>query len=264
MCRLSWHAPQAAANKAVTGVSCESCHGASGGENGWFNQHGSYGANGLTREQETPEHKKMRHDAVEKAGLVRPARVYAMAKTCLGCHAVPNEQLVNHAGHKDGSANFELSSWLAGDVAHNLFMDPKENAPAPSLWTAETGRKPEERKRMLYVLGKMADLEVSLRNLAAAKEDGVYSQAMANRARLAAGCLDDIKEIVPELTPVADAFKKIKLKLKPHHKDALLKAADAVAAAAAAVEKNHDGTKLKDLDDVLPRKGNGPRYAPPK
>ena len=37
-----------------------------------------------------------------------------------------------------------------------------------------------------------------------------------------------------------------------------------VAAAAAAVEKNHDGTKLKDLDDVLPKMGNGPRYDPTK
>ena len=255
---------QATAIKAVTGVSCESCHGASGGETGWFNPHSSYGAKGLTREQETPEHKMMRHEVIDKAGQVRPARVYAMAKNCFGCHAVPNEALVNKAGHKDGSANFELSSWVSGDIAHNLFIDQKVNAQAPSLWMAETGRKPAERKRMLYVLGKMADLEVSLRNLAAAKEDGAYSQAMANRAKAAAGNLDDIKEIVPELVPVADAFKKIKLKLKPEQKDALLEVADKVAAAAGAVEKTHDGTKLKDLDDVLPKMGNGPRYDPTK
>jgi hypothetical protein len=190
--------------------------------------------------------------------------VYAMAKTCLGCHAVPNEQLVNVAGHKGGSANFEFSSWVAGDVAHNLFLNPKENALAPTLLMAETGRKPAEHKRMQYVLGKMADLEVSLRSLASAKEDGAYSQAMANRAKSAAGDLDDIKEIVPELTPAADAFKKIKLKLKPEQKDALLEVADKVAAAAGEVEKKHDGTKLKDLDDVLPKTGNGPRYAPTK
>ena len=184
-----------------------------------------------------------------------------MAKTCLGCHAVPNEQLVNKAGHKDGSANFELASWVSGDVAHNLFMDPKRDAPAPSLWMAETGRKPAERKRMQYILGKMADLEVSLRYLAAAKEDGTYSQAMANRARSAAGNLDDVKEIVPELTPVADAFKKIKLKLKPENKDALLELADKVAAAASVVENKYDGTNLKDLDDLIPKMGNGRHYA---
>ena len=67
------------------------------------------------------------------------------------------------------------------------------------------------RKRMLYVLGKIADLEVSLRNLAAAKEDGAYSQAMANRAKAAAGNLDDIKEIIKELDAVSTAFKQIKL-----------------------------------------------------
>ena len=129
---------------------------------------------------------------------------------------------------------------------------------------AETGRKPPERKRILYVLGKMADLDVSLRNLAAAKEDGAYSQAMANRAKAAAGNLDDIKEIVKELDAVATAFKQIKLKLKPEHKEMLLAVADKVAVAAAKVEKNHDGTKLKDLDDVIPKMGNGPRYDPTK
>ncbi len=229
--------------------------------------HSSYGAKGVTREQETPEHKKMRHEVTAKAGQVRPVQMYAMAKNCLGCHAVPNEALVNKAGHKDGSANFELSSWVSGDVAHNLFIDPKVNAAAPSLWMAETHRQPAERKRMLYVLGKMADLEVSLRNLAAAKEDGAYSQAMANRAKAAAGNLDDIKDYVKELGAVGDAFKPIKLKLQTR------KAAGCAAGsgrqglprtANGVVEKNHDGANLKDLDDLIPKMGNGPRYVPPK
>ena len=33
----------------ITGASCESCHGAAGGEDGWLNPHGSYGAKGLLR-----------------------------------------------------------------------------------------------------------------------------------------------------------------------------------------------------------------------
>lgn len=225
---------EATANKAVTGVSCESCHGASGGDNGWFNPHGSYGAKGVTREQEPPEHKKMRHEVVEKAGQIRPANMYALAKNCLGCHASPYESLLNKAGHKGGTGtDFELSSWVAGDVAHNLFLNPKVNALAPSLWMAETHRTAPERKRMLYVLGKMADLEVSLRNLAAAKEDGEYSAAMASRAKAAAGNLDELKEVVKELDAVATAFKPLKGigKLKPANKDALLKVADVVAEA---------------------------------
>jgi hypothetical protein len=254
----------ATATRTTTGVSCESCHGAAGGEKGWLNLHGSYGVNGLTREEETPDHKKMRHKLVKERGMLRPAQVYAMAKACLGCHTVPNEQLINVAGHKNGSANFELSSWVAGDVAHNLFLDPTKNAQAPSLWMAETGRTPTERKRMLYLLGQLADLEVSLRNLAVARKEGAFSQAMANRIKLAAGNLDDIKEIVPELVTLADAYKKIKLKLKPQHHEALLKVADKVAGVADTVETKHDGTKLKELDDVIPKAGNGVRYVPPK
>ena len=160
--------------------------------------------------------------------------------------------------------NFELASWVAGDVAHNLFLDPKKNADAPSLWMDETGRKPAERKRLLYVLGQMADLEVSLRNLAAAAEDGAYSHALADRVKKAAGNLDDIKDLVPELKPVLDEYKKIKLKLKPANKDVLLPVADKVAAAALDVEKNQDGSKLDALDDVIPKMGNGPRFDPTK
>ena len=110
----------------------------------------------------------------------------------------------------------------------------------------------------------MADLEVSLRNLANATDDDAYSQAMASRAKAAGGDLDDISDLVPELKPVMAAFKKIKLKLKPAHKDDILAVADKVDAAAAEVAKNHDGSKLKDLDDVISKMGNGPRYDPTK
>ena len=248
----------------ITGVACESCHGPSGGEIGWLNPHGSYGAKGLLRAQETPEHKIMRHETADNAGMVRPARMYALAKNCLGCHTVPDEALQTKTDHPKGSANFELASWSAGDVAHNLFLDPKKNADAPSLWMDETGRKPAERKRLLYVLGQMADLEVSLRNLAAAAEDGAYSGALADRAKKAGGNLDDIKDLVPELKAVLDEFKKVKLKLKPANKDLLLPVADKVQAAALDVEKNHDGSKLGDLDSVIAQMGNGPRFDPTK
>ena len=40
--------------------------------------------------------------------------------------------------------------------------------------------------------------------------------------------------------------------------------ADKVAAAAAEVEKNQDGSKLADLDGVPAAMGNGPRFDPTK
>ena len=53
---------------------------------------------------------------------------------------------------------------------------------------------------------------------------------------------------MPEVKPVVAEFGKLKLKLTPANKADLLKAADDIDAAAAAVEKNHDGSKLGDLD----------------
>jgi hypothetical protein len=250
------------ATRSITGVSCESCHGASDGDSGWLNAHGSYGANDLKRDQETADHKKQRHKTVDKAGMIRPASMYALAKNCLGCHSVPNEELVNKGGHKAGSGEFELASWLAGDVAHNLFIDPHKNADGASLWMSETGRTPAERKRMLFVLGKLADLETALRNLAAASGEGAYEQAMGNRAKTASSTLDDVKDFVKELDAPLAAFKKIKFKLKPANKDDLLATAGAVAAAAVAIERQHNGSKLADLDQIVPKTGNGPRYAP--
>ena len=198
--------------------------------------------------------------------MVRPGRMYSLAKNCLGCHTVPNEALQTNTEHPKGSAMFELSSYSTGDVAHNLFLDPKKNAEAPSLWMDETKRMPAERKRMLYVLGQMADLEVSLRYLAAASAAGAYSQAMAKRAKDADAALDTIKDLVPEVKPVVDEFGKLKLKLNPAHKADLLAAADTVAAAAAEVEKNHDGSKLGDLDgaNLWAPMGNGARFDPTK
>ncbi len=263
---LNCHGQKAAAtaNVSITGVSCESCHGPAGGKNGWLNSHSSYGAKGVTREMETPEHKKMRFETDDKEGMVRPAHMYELAKNCLGCHTAPDEKLQTMTDHPKGSPEFELSSWVAGDVAHNLFLDPKKNAEAPTLWMADTGLTVKDRKRLLYVFGQMADLNVSLRNLAGAADEDAYSTAMADRAKKAGGNLDDIKDLVPELKPVAAAFKTIKLKLKPANKELLLSVAEKVDAAAAEVAKNQDGSKLGDLDSVIPQMGNGPRFDPTK
>ena len=71
---------------------------------------------------------------------------------------------------------------------------------------------------------------------------------------------------MPEVKPAVDEFGKLKLKLNPAHKADLLAAADKVAAAAADVEKNHDGSKLADLDSagLWAPMGNGPRFDPTK
>ncbi len=252
----------------ITGVSCESCHGAAGGDPGWLNPHASYGANGLKRDQETPEHRKLRLATEDKLGMVRAGRPYQLARNCLGCHLVPNEELVNKGGHHPGSGDFELVGWIEGDVCHNMFLTPARNQEASTLWMADTGHTAAEQKRLFYVLGQLAQMDIAVRNLANSKADGTWSQAMAATARKARGTLNDLVEAVPALgdvKPVMDGFKKIALKLKPEHKADLLAFADQVTAAANQIAEHPDKVfQAKELDDVIPRQGKGTRYEPPK
>ena len=131
----------------VSGVSCESCHGAA---KNWLTIHNDYGA-GMKRETETAEHKTKRHADADAAGMVRIDRVGLIAANCFSCHTVPNQELVNKGGHKAGS-DFELVSWSQGEVRHNYVLDQSKNA---ELTAAQ--------KRVLYVAGQMTDLEYSLR-----------------------------------------------------------------------------------------------------
>lgn len=252
--------------KSITGVSCESCHGASGGETGWLNPHSSYGSKDTTRDMETPEHLKERFATCDKAGMIRPGREYYIVRVCFQCHTVPYENLVNKTAHQASTGGFEVVSWIQGEVCHNMFLDPKKNAEAPTLWMARSkNNTPANRKRILYVLGQMVDMETSLRNLANASAENAYAEAMASRARSAGSNVDCIVGIVtlPEVAKVDKAFKKIRIKLRPSNKEEILKVADEISEAAQTFAKNHDGSKLGDLDQLIPPVGKGTRYKPP-
>jgi hypothetical protein len=256
---------EATATKSITGVGCESCHGASGGENGWLNPHGSYGAKDVTREQETEEHRKMRFELCDKAGMIRPERAYLLARNCLQCHMMTgHENVVSVAGHHAGSAEFELVTWTNGEVAHNLFIDPKVNAEAPSLWMWRYKKNPKERNRVLYVVGKLAAMEVVLRNVANAKSDGSFSFAMAGHARDYRDDLSDIRDatMLPGVAKVIEEFNKQKRKVKPDNKAALLTLADLVSETALDIAKNQDGSKLGGVDSLMPTSNKGKRYKP--
>jgi hypothetical protein len=256
---------EATATKSVTGVGCESCHGASGGENGWLNPHGSYGAKDVTREQETEEHRKMRFELCDKAGMIRPERAYWLAKNCFECHMMTgHDNVVNVAGHHAGSAEFELVSWTNGEVAHNLFIDPKVNAEAPSLWMWRYKKNVKERNRVLYVVGKLAGMEVVLRNVANSKGETSFSFAMAGHARDYRDDLSDIRDatMLPGVAKVVEEFNKQKRKVKPDNKKALLDLADLVSETALDIAKNQDGSKLGGVDSLMPTNVKGKRYKP--
>ncbi|MEO8498904.1 MAG: multiheme c-type cytochrome, partial [Planctomycetota bacterium] len=60
----------------LTGVSCEACHNASGGESGWLNAHAVYGPRGTRREEESAEHYAQRTATCQTAGQLRSTNAY--------------------------------------------------------------------------------------------------------------------------------------------------------------------------------------------
>jgi hypothetical protein len=240
----------------IGGVSCESCHGASGGPDGWLNRHQSYhDAQPVPRQLETPEHKLQRQTAVDKAGMIRSENIYDQARACLQCHVISNEDLIA-AGHKSSSAAFEYSSWTEGETRHNFLLDRTTNAAAPSIWLEGNSGKVAERKRMKFVLGKLAQLEMALRARAAAKNPATFAQFGGSFSAIVYGNMSVFVAAAPEsqlpalnakLLPLAGTF------FVPMPNDAELygKAADDVAAAAKAFAAENDGSKLAALDGQI-------------
>jgi hypothetical protein len=128
----------------VSGISCESCHGAA---QDWIKVHSGF--SGKTAKTETKAEEAARWKLAESKGMIRRHSLYQLATNCYSCHVVPKEVLVNKGGHKPGSS-FELLSWSQGEVRHNTwYSQGKENI------AADGGRK-----RMLYRKG---DRKKSLR-----------------------------------------------------------------------------------------------------
>ncbi|MFP6665792.1 MAG: multiheme c-type cytochrome [Pirellulales bacterium] len=165
-------------HRTIAGISCESCHNPAGGEDGWLNAHAVYGRKGTRRVQETDEHYAERADRCRKAGQLRSANIYLMAKRCYECHLVGDEKLVNEAKHRSADQGFEVLKEMLGDVRHNFHLDQKQNAMVSTLWTnhrSKKGRTDEERHRVVYVVGQLVAAETILRNAAKAKDpEGDY------------------------------------------------------------------------------------------
>ena len=159
--------------RAVSGVSCESCHGAG---RDWIDVHNDYGS-GKEQATETADHKSQRIAASRKAGMRRPSEIYDTAKSCFECHTVYREEkLVNVGGHSTGSAGFELVERSQGDIRHNFLGSLTGGS-------RENRESSPERTRLLYLGGRLLDLEYSLRGMAKASMDGTYSKAMNRRVR---------------------------------------------------------------------------------
>lgn len=233
------------------GVACESCHGPG---RDWMNVHNKVGglASGKTLEwgegrKEAPAEHAKRLKAAEDAGMISSRMTYDIAGNCFGCHTVPNEKLVNVGGHKAGS-DFDLVAWSQGEVRHNFVS----SAGAPDNPTNRAASA--EDKRRLYAVGALVDLEVSLRNLASAKEpEGKFRQAMEERVNKARAKAEPVVKAAGDAALTA-AFNAIPAKVDRGSKVG----ADLAVKLGAATRKLADkATGLAALDALVPKEVKG-------
>jgi hypothetical protein len=228
---------------ATSGVSCESCHG---GAKDWVKIHGDYGGAGVTRETEDAGHKAQRLADSLAAGMIRPERIYDVAANCFQCHTVPQENLVNTGGHTAGS-DFELVSWSQGEVRHNYLASGGKENRTPTA----------ERKRVLYVVGRMLDMEYGLRGVARSTTKGPYAVSMAKRAQAAEEKLKEIHAAapVPEIQEILNALPRNEaggLKLTLTDQAAAGAAADVASASARKFAEGCDGSAISAVDALIP------------
>ncbi len=225
--------------RVVAGVSCESCHG---GAADWLAIHADYGGPGITKEAESPEHRAQRVEQSIARGMNNPHNIYLIARQCYDCHTVPNERLVKVGGHQAGSQDFELVAWSQGMVRHNFLR---------TGGTANAALAPAE-LRVTFVVGAMADLEYSLRAVAAATEKSTFGVASAQRAARMKRRLHEIQRLAgePLLEPALDAVATVELRLD--NAEAITTAADAVGKAAFEFAAAADGQRLAAIDPLLP------------
>lgn len=228
------------------GISCESCHGPA---SEWVDVHANYGKDGAgkkitveERAKESAEHRSSRLEAAIAAGMIRPENVYALASNCLECHTVPDPELVDVGGHTAGSEGFELVAWSQGQVRHNFLHGAKNEDATPA------------RLQLLYVVGKVVDLEFSLRALSKATGEGDFAESMTARVAAVRGSLAAIEGAVGETHAEAiGAIRKIGEGLGVGDSDDLAAAADSVRASGMTLAANlGDGADLDGINALLP------------
>lgn len=225
--------------KAVSGVSCESCHGAG---KDWVPIHNDYGGLGASKATESAEHARQRLQMATRAGMRNPHNLYRMAQSCLGCHTVPNEKLVNIGGHTAGSNEFEMVAWSQGTIRHNfLRTDGKSNAESTPA-----------RLRLMWLCGQIADLEFSTRAVARATTKNTYGLTVAKRAADKALALYRVQQSLkhPILEQILQAFAKAEL--KTGNSEQLNSIADEIARLGEKLADQEDGSDLTPLDKFLP------------
>lgn len=224
--------------KAIAGISCESCHGAA---SDWVKVHGDYGGNEKNRYNEAPEHKENRIAQTKASGMIRPNQIYKLAENCYQCHIIPHEKLVNLAGHPSAS-DFELVGWSQGESRHNFLRSRGQDNEESDL----------DRLSLMYVAGRAIDLEYSLRGVARATNKQAYAVNMALRVRANEAYLRNILEKVsiPEVVEILEVSKNAKLKY--NYEAPLIVAANKISKITRKFLENYDGSEFEALEDMIP------------
>ena len=243
----------------ISGVSCESCHGESGGEDGWLNAHAVYGPNGSTPESETDEHRATRLKRIDKAGMVRASHITKLANKCFGCHSVNNAALVN-AGHKTGSG-FEFVGRTIGEVRHNFHQNQSINADEPSLWADRHGGDTAARRRIKFLVGVLMDAQIAFATLSKIDDEEVleseFAEQVFGRAEPPLEYLEVSIEALEDDVPeqLETAFELLEEGLDAGYEDE--EGREVLAEAAEGLDElvkwfaTQDGKSLEALDDVL-------------
>lgn len=233
-CHYTQRAQGSRAARTITGVSCESCHGAAAD---WLDIHNNYGVDAAggraTRETETAENRATRLQQSTEMGMIRPDQPYLLVQNCFECHTVPREELVNTGEHAPGS-DFDLVARLA-EIRHNFQLSNEQvNREAARDYD------PASRNRLFGVLGHMVDLEYALRGLAEATGAGTYAQAMTDRANGAMERLRAIQSAAPQPAIEQVLAAAGQVDLAPNANAELVGAADRIRTVAMAFAAEHD------------------------
>jgi predicted Fe-S protein YdhL (DUF1289 family) len=221
---------------AVAGVSCESCHGAA---KDWVNVHNKFVGGAKSKADETPAATEARLGAARAAGMLTPSMdLYGVAANCFDCHTAPVERLVNESQHNGGSPKFDLVERM-GKIRHN-FLGGGANR--------ETSR---ERKRVVFVVGRMLAYEYAIRGMAYATGDGTYAKSKSKAVKRA---FDQLQEIsgaarIPAVDAALAAGQKAKLTV--NNNADLLAAAEQIRAAGQRFASGNNGSTLAALDAVI-------------
>lgn len=250
----------ASAVQTTAAVSCESCHG---GAEQWIDVHNSKS--------------RSRGERVEKAialGMNHPASSFAVAKGCVECHVIDDEQLVNRAGHPALSEGFEVLSWYSGEVKHN-FLVAREGKPLKSNGREAQPIAPAH-QRMLFLTGKLLQLSQSLHALAGSVDAPVDKAGRLVRlpngrptygvqhARTIARLTQEIRQLpatvdIPEFTRALGIMESVPL--STGHAAEMAAAATEIERLAEQFSKQNDGARFAALDSALrqlPVHGAGP------